>query len=272
MILLMTGLRLHLYRFLIAGTASFVTFLSFAFGQQAKVIENHQYEGTLGKSRIGMTVIREGNVIKSGHYFYQQFLQDIPIAGSARNSQVTLTEAGGGTFRLHFRSNGSQGDQLLDFENSVGMNGTWTSGDGSRSYTVSLHGTTISEGEDNGHRYQGVTNESDAAFESRVQSILRAVLRGDKSTTLRFTSFPLRVNFPDRKHKMFRNSEGVISAWNDLFTPALIAKLRTALPHDMFVHEGMAMLGDGEAWFDANGLAVLNIPARAASRNSKPVH
>lgn len=41
----------------------------------------------------------------------------------------------------------------------------------------------------------------------------------------------------------------------------MIAKLQAALPHDMFVHEGMAMIGDGGAWFDSKGLAVLNLPS-----------
>jgi hypothetical protein len=51
-----------------------------------------------------------------------------------------------------------------------------------------------------------------------------------------------------------------LAAWNDFFTPAMIAELQRALPHDMFVHNGMAMIGNGEAWFDAKGLKALNVP------------
>jgi hypothetical protein len=269
MIIPMKGLLLHFYRFLITGTVGLATFLSVALSAQATDIQNDQYEGTLGTSRIGMTVIREGNVIKGGHYFYQRFLQDIPITGSTQNSQITLMEAGGGTFHLHFVGNGSEGGQPLNFENSVGMNGIWMSSDGSRSYPVSLRGSTFSEGENTGRRYRDVTDESDSAFESRVQTAFRAILRGDKTTAVRFISFPLRVNSPASRGKKFRNREEVLAAWNDLFTPSMMAKLQDALPHDMFVHQGMAMLGDGDAWFDSKGLAVLNIPEPAASSGAE---
>jgi hypothetical protein len=223
-------------------------------------LERHQYEGTLGKTRVGMTVLRDGNKIEGGHYFYQQFLEDIAITGSFENSQVTLTETGGGTFRLQFVGNGSDGGRPLDFENSIGLDGTWTSADGASTYPVSLRGATIRQGDDDGSQYRDITSESPEAFETRVQTFWRAVLRGDKATAVRFISYPLRVNIARGKSKSFRSSAAVLAAWNELFTPALIDKLRDDLPHDMFVRNGAAMLGHGEAWFDAKGLAVLNFP------------
>jgi hypothetical protein len=230
-----------------------------AFAAHAEVTQ-HQYEGSLGKSRIGMTVLREGNRVEGGHYFYQEFLKDIALTGSMENSQITLAETGGGTFHLHFVGNGSDGGRPLDFENSIGMDGTWNSGDGAHTYPVSLRGTTIRQGTDPDGRYRDITNEGDAAFESRVQSFWRAVLRGDKATAVRFISYPLRANIAQGKSRSFRNSAEVLAAWNELFTAALIEKLRADLPHDMFVRQGMAMLGNGEAWFDAKGIAVLNFP------------
>lgn len=207
-----------------------------------------------------MTVARDGNRIEGGHYFYQKYLKDIPITGSAERSLIVLTEQGGGMFHLHFVGNGSEGGRPLDFENSVGMDGTWASADGTRTYTVSLRGTTIHEPGWDGHRYGAVTKEDDAAFERRVQSLLSAVLRGNKTDAVRFISYPVLVNFSNHPSKKLRNSAAVLAAWNDLFTPAMMAKLRIALPHDMFVQNGMAMIGNGEAWFDDKGLATLNVP------------
>ena len=233
---------------------------SWAFGQENDTFL-HQYEGNMGTSRIGMTVIRQGNQIKGGHYFYQKFLKNISVTGSIEGSQITLEELGQGTFHLHFVGNGSEGSRPLDFENSIGMDGTWMSVDGARIYPVSLRGTTIRNGAEAGHLYSEVTNETDEAFEKRVQSFFRAVLRGDKATATRFISYPLRANFADGTRKKFRNSPEVLAIWNDLFNPAMMTRLQRALPHEMFVHEGQAMLGNGEAWFDAKGLAVLNVPA-----------
>ena len=176
----------------------------------------HQYEGTLGDGRIGMTVVRDGNRIEGGHYFYQKFLEDIPITGSAERSSIVLTEPGGGIFHLHFVGNGSEGGRPLDFENSVGLDGTWASADGTRTYTVSMRGTTIHERGWDGHRYSDITKEGDIAFERRVQSLLSALLRGDKTNAVRFISYPLLVNFPNHTNKKFRNSAAVLAGWNDL--------------------------------------------------------
>ena len=221
---------------------------------------HHQYEGKLGENRIGLTVIRTGNRIQGGHYFYQKFLKDIPLTGSFDGSQITLDEMGTGTFRLHFVGSGSNGGRPLDFGNSVGMEGVWVSLDGARSYPVSLGGTTIWQGAEGERRYSGVTNESDAAFEQRVQSFYLAALRGDKATASRFIHYPLHVNFANGAKKTFRNSAQLLAAWNDVFTPLLLKKLEDALPHDMSIHRDGVMLGNGEAWFDARGLTALNVP------------
>lgn len=255
---------------MIAFATTLLGFCAVLSSQQKNELLQHQYEGKLGTSRIGLTVIREGKNIKGGHYFYQKFLRDIPITGSTQGSHVTLVEEGGGTFSLDFVGNGSEGSKPLDFENSVGMNGTWTSKDGSHNYAVSLRGTTIREA-DNRPRYADVTKESDAEFEKRVQSLIGAVLHGDKAAAVRLISYPLAVNGSKREHWRLRTSGEVLAAWDDLFTPAMTGKFESALPHDMFVHQGMAMIGDGEAWFDDKGLAVLNTPTEpheAAARSS----
>ena len=251
---------------LLAGLVCHSAFPAIAYGRQSDDVVQHQYEGSLGKSRIGMTILREGDKIEGGHYFYQRYLVDIPITGTVEDgSRVTLREPGGGTFHLHFVGNGSEGNEPLDFENSIGMEGTWSSADGSRSYPVTLHGTVIRDGE-GGRRYGDVTTEDDARFERHVQTFFRAVLNGDKATAVASISYPLDVSFPNGKSRKYENAAQVLAGWNDLFTPAMMALLRQDLPHDMFVHDGMAMLGNGEAWFDARGLAALNVPA--ASRLS----
>jgi hypothetical protein len=221
-----------------------------------------QYEGTLGQSRIGMTIIREGNAIEGGHYFYQRFLKDIQITGAMdHDSHITLREPEGGVFYLQFTGNGSNGADPLNFENSTGLEGTWVSADGLRSYALSLRETTSGNETAVGRRYDSVTSDDDAIFESRVQSLYRAVLKDDRTAALTFISYPLRANFANGKHKSFETPVEVSGAWDQLFTAAMMAAWKRALPHDMFVRNGMVMIGDGEAWFGAKGLAVLNIPA-----------
>jgi hypothetical protein len=253
-------LALQLRCSLITLAAFFLGTCPYLSSQAKNELVQHQYEGKLGTSRIGLTVIREGNNIKGGHYFYQKVLRDISITGSTLVSHVTLVEEGGGTFSLNFVGNGSEVGNSLDFENSVGMDGTWTSKEGKRNYPVSLRGTTIRDADDR-PRYAEITKESDAEFEKRVESLISAVLRGDKAAAVRLISYPLTINGARREHRHVRTAAEVLAAWDDLFTPTMIAKFEAALPHDMFVRQGMAMIGNGEAWFDGKGLAVLNVPS-----------
>jgi hypothetical protein len=234
------------------------------FAQGNEQIVRDQYEGNLGRDRIGITIIHRGDNIKGGHYFYKKYLKDIPLTGAVEGSNVTLNESGG-TFQLHFVGNGSEHGEPLTFENSMGVTGSWTSRDGRRSYPVSL--LRLFENAYEGRQYADVTDDSDPAFEKRVQACFHAILDGDKSTVVRLTSYPLRVNFTDGQSRKLKDREQVFASWGTIFTPILLVHLRKALPHDMFVHEGMVMLANGDAWFDARGLAVVNVPASNAIPN-----
>jgi TPP-dependent trihydroxycyclohexane-1,2-dione (THcHDO) dehydratase len=183
-------------------------------------------------------------------------LKDIPLSAKQDDSALLSKEAGG-EFKLHFKGNGGEGHVPLTFENSVGLVGTWTGIASSQSLPVSLDSQTVLPGPVNAPRYSDVTTESDAAFEKRVQAFYRAVLAGNSSEAARYVSYPLRVNGNHRR--TIKNTAELLAAWNSIFTPAFLARLRNDLPHDMFVHQGMAMLGDGDVWFDAKGAAALNV-------------
>jgi len=250
-----------LARVLFSGICALGLACSLAAQQQSAPLQ-HQYEGQLGESRTGMTIIRRGNPIEGGHYFYQKFLKDIPRTGSFDGSQITLNEMGAGVFHLHFVGNDRSGDRPLDFGNSIGMEGlrVRARSDSARSLPVSLRGTGIWQGAEGEGRYSTVTSESGTAFEQRVQSFYRAALGGDKASAARFIHYPLDVSFATGAQKTFRNSAQILASSNDIFTPSLLKKFQQDLPHDMPMHEGEAMLGNGEAWFDAGGLVTLSVP------------
>src|SRR5271163_4969387 len=64
------------------------------------------YEGTLGSTRIGLTVVvKGGNTITGGHYFYAKYLTDIPLTGAMQPGGLTLKGQDGGTFSLKFTGN-----------------------------------------------------------------------------------------------------------------------------------------------------------------------
>lgn len=217
------------------------------------------YEGTLGAQRIGMTLaVQHGKVVPDSHYFYARHLQDIALTGVA-GRDVTLQEAGGGTFALHFKGNGSNGDAPLDFRNSIGLQGQWTGKDG-KTFPVML--TNASDPGDaalpGARWYRNATDKSDAAFEAQVQGFHKAVLAGDRAGAARYVSFPLRVNLAPGKPLMVKNAAQLKAQWDKIFSPAWLKQAAQAMPHDMPVIRGQAMLGSGLAFFGDRGAEVIN--------------
>ena len=215
-------------------------------------------EGTLGQERIGMTLFVDGKEqFQRGHYYYAKFLKDIPLTGFLRNGELVLREANGGTFTLAFKGNGSENGQPLNFENSTGLEGGWTDGEKTRPVTLRFNSmSTVA----NGSRwYEQVTDESDTAFEALVQGFRNAVLKGDRAAAAQYVDFPLRVNSNGRS-RMVRSAAQLTTQWDSIFTPQCLEALKKSIPHEMFVRNGQAMLGDGVAWFGAKGAQVINIP------------
>ncbi|MEP6719884.1 MAG: hypothetical protein ABJA77_00445 [Variovorax sp.] len=215
------------------------------------------YEGVLGTSLIGMTLVapRGADGRLTGHYFYGKFLKDIPLTGSFQGGRLTLREASGGTFTLDLVGNGTGGGKPLDFSNSIGLTGVWTQG--GKRLDVTLGNTANRQA--GGRRYEQVTKETDEEFEVRVQGFHRAVLAGDRAEAARFVDFPLRVN-QGGKGREIASAEQLHAAWDQVFTRACLNALKEALPHDMFVSNGRAMIGNGVAWFSANGAVAINVP------------
>jgi hypothetical protein len=238
------------------------TFMFLAAGNALAATEA-AYKGTVGPAGVGMTLTLKGSAgISGGHYFYTRYHKDIRLTGNMQGGQLLLHEASGGTFTLHFVGNGSEHGQPLDFNNSVGLAGTWS--DGTKSLPVKLDLSGMNEVADSGagsaRRYADVTSETDAAFEARVAAFQKAALAGDQAATAHAVSFPLRVN-RNGSSKTIANAAQLSAAWNSIFTPAFLAALRKAAPHDLFVRNGQAMLGeDGVAWFGPKGADSLNIP------------
>jgi hypothetical protein len=216
------------------------------------------YEGTLGSAHIGLTLLVNGNnTVASGHYFYAKYLTDIPLTGAMQSSTLSLQGNGGGAFALKFIGNGSEGAQPLNFDNSVGLEGTWSMDGKTRPVKLSMGGqSTVSSG---GRWYEMVTDDDDLEFEAKVQGFYKAALAGDRAAVARYISFPLRVNHKGTS-RMIRSASELTAQWDTIFTPAYLAALKNDLPHDLSIVKGQAMLGAGDAFFNSKGATALNLP------------
>jgi hypothetical protein len=160
----------------------------------------------------------------------------------------------GSAFQLHFVGNGSNGTEPLTFYNSVGLNGTCTIGSQVLPVTLEMEHGTSNPGQ---RLYESVTSKTDAQFEEMVRATREAIMNGDVEEAGRLIHFPLRVNFGHRSITL-KDPAQLKANWSQVFSPAFATKLRQDIPHEMFVHEGEAILGNGVLWFDGDGLSVVN--------------
>jgi hypothetical protein len=237
--------------------AAFIVLLGVGIAHAEAPVSRDTFTGTVGQSRIGITLlVNAAGTIIGGHYFYASHLKDIPLKAGTQGSGIILFAPEGGQFALSFKGNGSEAGKPLGFDNSIGMEGRWMKGDSS--YPVKLRVEQSSQSSANARWYEGVTSESDAAFEARVQNFYKAVLASDRATAARYVDFPLRVNHNGKSHTI-KNAAQLSAEWSKIFTPATLNAFRNAMPHDMFVRNGQAMLGDGVAWFGPKGAQSINI-------------
>lgn len=240
---------------LAAGAAAGLAVATARAEEPPKGLTNWDMTGTVGPYPIGLNAtVRDYRLVVEGYYFYASRLTNIPLAASQQGDTLVLAEPGGGVFRLHLV--GDSAGAPLSFYTSTGLAGTWT--DGGKTLPVTLSFGTSRDGGVPSPRYGDVTSRSDAAFEATVRRFLTAALAGDKATAAGAVSYPLRIN--GKKGRAIRNKAELAAQWSRIFTPAILAELKRGMPHDMFVRNGMAMLGNGIAWFDDKGLAVLNLP------------
>jgi hypothetical protein len=229
-----------------------------SIAESASDLTQISYQGTLDATRIGLTIIAKGSQeLTGGHYFYAKYLADIPLTGKIHSGGLTLVGQDGGTFTLNFKGNGSEGGKPLDYNNSVGLVGTWSKG--GETLPVSLGMSGQSAVPKSGRWYENVTDESDVAFEARVQGFYTAVLTGDRAGAAKYVAFPLRVNH-NGKSQMIHSAAELSAHWDKIFTASYLENLKKDLPHDMGISNSQAMLGAGDVWFGAKGATALNLP------------
>ncbi|GBR28066.1 hypothetical protein AA0473_1628 [Acetobacter orleanensis NRIC 0473] len=227
---------------------------SAAASPERPVPDNYRLLGTLGPYPIGATLSVLPNQSLSGaHYFYMNKLVDIPLSGQFTGEQLTLSEPGGGHFTLHLEAKDKKAPHPLTLQTSTALVGTWTNS--AKTYPVTLTLSAIDSGAP-GTQYQDVTNASPAAFEAMVQRFLHSVLSGDKAETAKLISWPLRFN---GDHPLtLKTPQDLFASWSHIFTPCMRTHLQNSVPHDMFVHNSLAMVDGGTVWFDANGATAIN--------------
>jgi len=221
-----------------------------------------EFTGKIGGYPVQMQlVVRDRETFTGGHYFYTRALNDIPLTVRTAGRTLVMEGADGGTFRLKTWSKDAKPGAPPPLSQATGLSGVWTRGKVSLPVRLGMSWSTAA---DPGRLYADVTSLTDQAYEARVRAFLQAVLKGDRAAGADFVSYPLTVNETVRgraRHRDVPDRATLLREWEQVFTPALLQKLRTAVPHEMFARGGNVCLGEAcDLWLNGRGLMAVNKP------------
>ena len=64
--------------------------------------------------------------------------------------------------------------------------------------------------------------------------------------------YPIRVNLSPRKVLKLTTAKALVSHYQQIFTPEVLARLKQSNAHEIFCHEGSAMIAAGTVWSGVN--------------------
>ena len=223
---------------------------------EAPGLDEKGLDGSIGPHGVGAHItVRNRTGFVAGHYFYARNPIDIGLTGGMQGDRLVLHGDDGSTLNLHFETVSPASKPPLTFYSSTSLVGTWTKGTTTLPVTL---GMNLSGGPQGASRYEDVTKEPAEVFEARARRFINGALSGNKAETASATSFPLNIG--DRR-AFVRTRQELFRRWNEIFTPCLLSNLKLAVPHEMFVHGGFAMVSNGTVWFDAKGATGIDTPS-----------
>lgn len=215
--------------------------------------ELNNYTGTIADNlKIGMTLVMTGKDV-SGVYFYNKWLQDIPIAGSMKdNRSIVLNEYDQngqikGMFKGHFLEHASEfGNQKTPLKYEV-IEGVWSHPDGvdSKPFRLVMDNATYRPIGSGRYYVAGFNNDKDV--EVFAQNVWKAIIDTNKEKLASMVAYPINVHI-GRKNVKVKNKSSFIQNYDQIFYKDFYEKVKRSIPHNMFVRDMGVMLGDGEIW------------------------
>jgi hypothetical protein len=234
-------------------TLFLLLFLSLSAGAQTSWV--HDFEGTVGTARIGLTLSStEVGKFERGDdlgcsYFYVTQLKDIALNCSIdKNGNFVFKELDErGRTRAVFKGKFLQ-NQIDHAE------GTWTRTGQTRALPFKMR-FYQGVGAKDGNRYEQIEAKDPAKFEASVRDFRTAVLSGNKQKAIAQIKYPISV-YVNAKKVNVRNKAAMLTYYDRVFDKEFLDSLSKTVPHNMFCKYQGAVLGSGILWFWGDGKVI----------------
>jgi hypothetical protein len=222
-------------------TLLFILIVGFCNAFELKPNQWTDFEGTLGTTRIQLSLFlfEDGKV--KGNYCYKKFDTKIHFVGEiVDRKSITLSsiddKKAPETFKGQFFTN--EADR---FE------GTWTNSDGSTfPFKLTLQSIV---GSNFDSRYTDFFG-SDTEVENFMKKVKKASLTNDKKWMANHVYYPLKTTLNGKKTIIIRNKEQFISNFEKIFHPDFKTQIKNSCTCNMFNNYLGATLNNGSIWIN----------------------
>ena len=199
------------------------------------------FEGTLGKVSIQLSLYRFDNGELKGNYCYKKHESKIQLTGQITGDKIVITEF------LNDKSNGRfEGKFFTDNLNR--FEGTWTDSSNTKSVEFKLTRESIC-GSEYDHRYSDFYG-SDDDVEKFMKHVKASILNGDKEWIANHVSYPIKTTINKDKAITIKNKKQLIENFDQIFYQEFKDKIKSFCVCNMFNNSQGVMLGYGLIWIN----------------------
>lgn len=199
------------------------------------------FEGTLGKSGIQLSLYRFDNGLIKGNYCYKKYDSKIQLEGQITGDKIVITEFLKGKPNGRFEGKVFT-DSLDRFE------GTWTDSAGTKTIEFKLTLQAI-VGSDYERRYTDFYG-SDNDIEKFMKKVKTSIINGDKTWIVNNTRYPLKTTLGKGKEITIKNKAQFMELFDQVFHQEFKDKVKAFCICNLFGNYNGIMLGNGQIWIN----------------------
>jgi hypothetical protein len=199
------------------------------------------FEGTLSKTKIQLSIYRFADGQIKGNYCYKKHESKIQLVGQIIGEQIELTEFLNGKPNGYFKGKIFT-DNLDRFE------GIWMDSSKTTSFEFKLTLQSIS-GSNYEHRYS-IFFGTDNDVENFMKHVKTSLLTNDKEWIAIHISYPINTKLANKKAITIKNKEQLIENFDQIFYPAFKEEIKSFCSCNMFNNYQGIMLGNGQIWMN----------------------
>ena len=199
------------------------------------------FEGTLGKTSIQLSLYRFDKGELKGNYCYKKYDTKIYLAGQLNGDKIILTEF------LNGKPNGRfEGKIFTDSQDR--FEGTWTDSSGTKTIEFKLSLMAVC-GNDYEHRYTDFYG-SDKDVEKFMKKVKASIANGDKAWIVNHTRYPLKTTLEKNSEITIKTRKQFMECFDQVFYPELRTRIKNLCVCNLFSNYTGIMFGSGQIWIN----------------------